>query len=154
MRLSDFLSRDFVVLRLASRSVEGVIKELATRAGAIGLGEARVIREKLLERERLHPTVMGSGLAIPHATVPGLAAPVIGVALAGEEPVPFGPSDQGTVRVFFVLLTPPGYEREHVKLLARICRLVRHEGFMDRLEASADPDEVVRIIESVDARHV
>lgn len=154
MRLSEFLSRDFVVLRLASRSVEGVIKELAAKAGAIGLGEPRVIREKLLERERLHPTVMGSGLAIPHATVPGLAAPVIGVAFAGDEPVTFGPSDQGTVRIFFVLLTPPGHEREHVKLLARICRLVRHEGFMDSLEASSDPDEIVQIIETVDATHV
>ncbi len=153
MRLSEFLSRDFVVLRLASKTAEGVIKELAARAGSVGLGQARVIREVLLERERIHPTVMGSGLAIPHAIVPGLAAPVIGVAFAGGEPVPFGPSEQDDVRVFFILLTPPGHEREHVKLLARICRLVRHEGFMDRLEASADADEVISVIESVDARH-
>lgn len=154
MRLRDFLRRDFVLLRLESEDVDGVIAEVARKAGAAGLGDPAVIRDQLLDRERLHPTVMGSGLAIPHATVPGLEQPVIGVALAGEHPVAFGPTDQGAVRVFFVLLSPPGHEREHVKLLARICRLVRHEGFMDQLEASRGPEGVVRVIESVDALHV
>lgn len=154
MRLKDFLHPDFVLLRLEGSDVDGVIEEVARKAGAAGLGDPDVIRDQLLEREHLHPTVMGSGLAIPHATVPGLERPVIGVALAGEKPVPFGPTDQGAVRVFFVLLSPPGHEREHVKLLARICRLVRHAGFMDTLEASSGPDAVVEVIESVDALHV
>jgi PTS system nitrogen regulatory IIA component len=154
MRLREFLRHDFVLLRLESGDVDGVIAEVARTAGAAGLGDPAVIRAQLLERERLHPTVMGSGLAIPHATVPGLEQPVIGVALAGGEPVSFGPTDQGTVRVFFVLLSPPGHEREHVKLLARICRLVRHEGFMESLEASTRPDQVVEVIESIDALHV
>lgn len=154
MRLRDFLHRDFVLLRLESSDVDGVVAEVARKAGAAGLGDPRVIREQLLERERLHPTVMGSGLAIPHATVPGLEQPVIGVALSGGTPVPFGPTDQGSVRVFFVLLSPPGHEREHVKLLARICRLVRHEGFMDALEAATGPERVVEVIESIDALHV
>jgi PTS system nitrogen regulatory IIA component len=154
MRLREFLRPDFVLLRLESSDVDGVIAEVARKAGAAGLGDPDVIRDQLLEREHLHPTVMGSGLAIPHATVPGLERPVIGVALAGGTPVPFGPTDQGTVRVFFVLLSPPGHEREHVKLLARICRLVRHEGFMEQLEASSGPGGVVDVIESIDALHV
>jgi mannitol/fructose-specific phosphotransferase system IIA component (Ntr-type) len=58
------------------------------------------------------------------------------------------------VRVFFVLLSPPGREREHVKLLARICRLVRHEGFMDSLEAAPDARKVIEIIQTIDALHV
>lgn len=154
MRLKDFLRADFVVTRLQARDVEGVVDEVAARAGAVGVGSADVIREKLLERERQHPTVMGSGLAIPHATVPGLPAPVIGVALAGGDPVLFGAADQDPVRLFFVLLSPPGHEREHVKLLARICRLARHENFMEGLFEAPDEAEIVRIIEHIDAQHV
>ena len=154
MRLKEFLHRDFVLLRLEATDVDGVVGEVSARAGAVGVGDGALIREKLLERERLHPTVMGAGLAIPHATVPGLAAPVIGVAIAGGPPVLFGSEEQGGVRVFFVLLSPPGHEREHVKLLARICRLVCHEGFMDSLEAAGDPGSVVEIIEAIDAQHV
>ena len=154
MRLKDFLRADFVLTRLKAKDVVGVVDEVAALAEAVGVGPAKLIQEKLLEREKLHPTIMGAGLAIPHATVPGLPTPVIGVALAGDDPVVFGAPDQDPVKVFFVLLSPPGHEREHVKLLARICRLVRHEGFMESLDTAIDGTEVARIIEHVDAQHV
>lgn len=154
MRLSKFLRDDFILLRLEARDVEGVVREVSSQANEAGVGPGSVIEAKLLERERLHPTVMGSGLAIPHATVPGLDAPVVGVALAGGEAIPFGGGDQDPVRVFFVLLSPPGREREHVKLLARICRLVRHEGFIDSLEAAPNARKVLEIIQTIDAQHV
>lgn len=154
MRLKEFLHRDFVLLRLEAQDVDGVVSEVSRKAGEVGVGDAALVQEKLLERERLHPTVMGSGLAIPHATVPGLKAPVIGVALTGGDPVSFGHPEQDPVRLFFVLLSPPGHEREHVKLLARICRLVRHEGFLDSLESARAPAQVIEIIEAVDAQHV
>jgi mannitol/fructose-specific phosphotransferase system IIA component (Ntr-type) len=152
MRLSDFLRPDFVVSHLEARDLEGVLYEVSARAGSAGVAPEGVVAEKLLEREKQHSTVMGSGLAIPHATVPGLDEPVIGVALA-REPIAFGPEDTDPVRVFVVLLSPPGREREHVKLLARICRLMRHENFLDRLEAADDDEGIVSVIEAIDAQH-
>jgi len=153
MRLSEFLNPGFVVTRLSARGVKGVIEEVSARAEQAGVGRAALIAEKLFEREEAHPTVMGGGLSIPHATVPGMAGPVIGVALAGE-PVHFGAPEADPVRVFFVLLSPPGHEREHVKLLARICRLVRHEGFIDQLEDASDAAGIVEIIQAIDDQHV
>lgn len=152
MRLKEFLRADFVVPQLTARDVDGVVAEVSAQAAAAGVGPEDLISEKLLERERSHPTVIGSGLAIPHATVPGLKAPVIGVALAREE-IPFAGPDEEGARLFFVLLSPPGYEREHVKLLARICRLVRHQGIFDELENAPDAAHVIEIIEAVDAQH-
>ena len=153
MRLSEFLRSDFVVSRLEARDLDGVVQEVSARAASVGLGPESVIAEKLLERERTHSTVMGAGLAIPHATVPGLAEPVIGVAIA-PEPIHFGATDADPVRVLFVLLSPPGREREHVKLLARIYRLARHENFIDQLEAAESDEAIVHVIEAIDARHV
>lgn len=153
MRLKEFLNPEFVVLRLAARDVEGVLDEVAARAAEAGVGNAEAVKEKLLERERLHPTVMGAGLAIPHATVPGLTAPSIGIALA-DEPIDFGGPDFDAVRAFFILLSPPGHEREHVKLLGRICRLARHQDFLDQLMTADDGAAVVAEILSVDDQHV
>ena len=153
MQLREFLRPDFVVTRLQASDVEGVVRELAARADAAGIGPEALIAEKLLERERAHPTVIGAGLAIPHATVPGLTTPVIGIALAGE-PIDFGSEGLDPVRVFFVLLSPPDSEREHVKLLARICRLARQDDFLDRLEVADDDAAIIEIIEAVDAEHV
>lgn len=152
MRLSEFLRSDFVLKHLEARDVDGVVRELSARAGSVGVAPEDVVANKLLERERTHSTVMGSGLAIPHATVPGLEDPVIGIALA-RPPIVFGPTDADPVRVFVVLLSPPGHEREHVKILARICRLMRHEDFIDRLEAAEDDEGVIEVIESIDAQH-
>jgi len=152
MRLSEFLRADFVVSRLEARDVDGVVREVSARAGAAGVAPEAVVAQKLLEREKQHSTVMGSGLAIPHATVPGLAEPVIGVALAGDA-IAFGPADSDPVRVFVVLLSPPGREREHVKLLARICRLMRHDNFLEQLEAAEDEEEILQVIEAIDAQH-
>jgi len=152
MRLSEFLRPDFVVPHLEARDVEGVVQEVSARAGSVGVASQEVVAEKLLEREKQHSTVMGAGLAIPHATVPGLDSPVIGVALA-REPILFGPPETDPVRVFVVLLSPPGREREHVKILARICRLMRHEGFLDQLEAAEDGEGIIAVIEAIDAQH-
>ena len=152
MRLSDYLRPDFVVSRLEATDVDGVVKEVSARAGEAGVAPEDVVAQKLLEREKLHSTVMGSGLAIPHATVPGLEAPVIGVALAGE-PIRFGPADADPVSIFVVLLSPPGYEREHVKLLARICRLMRHENFLEQLSAAESEEGILEVIEAIDAQH-
>jgi nitrogen PTS system EIIA component len=153
MRLQEYLRPDFILPDLDAGDVEGVVREVSVCAERAGIGSRDVIEEKLLERERAHPTVMGSGLAIPHATVPGLPAPVIGVALA-PAPVQFGPTDLDPVRVFFVLLSPPGSEREHVKLLARICRLARHDDFIEQLESAQTNAEVIEVIEAIDAQHV
>jgi len=152
MRLSEFLRADVVVSRLEARDVDSVVQEVSAKAGAAGVAPEDVVAQKLLEREKQHSTVMGSGLAIPHATVPGLEEPVIGVALAGE-PIAFGPADTDPVRVFVVLLSPPGREREHVKLLARICRLMRHDNFLEQLEAAEDEEGILQVIEAIDAQH-
>jgi len=153
MRISHFLQPDFVISPLGARDLDGVVQELAACAVRAGVGSEKVIAEKLLEREREHSTVMGAGLAIPHATVPGLLEPVIGVAVS-PEPVQFGSEELDPVRVFFVLLSPPGRERDHVKLLARICRLGRHDDFLQQLIAATDGEEVVRVIHLMDAEHV
>lgn len=153
MRISDYLRADFIVGQLTTLDLEGVVQEVSQHAEGAGMGPAELIAEKLLERELTHSTVMGSGLAIPHATVPGLPQPVLGIAIAPQA-IQFGPEGLEPVRVFFVLLSPPGRESEHVKLLARICRLGRQEDFIARLDEAESDDDIVRVIESIDARHV
>ena len=78
---------------------------------------------------------------------------VLMVALA-PEPVQFGPPETEPVGVFFVLISPPGHEGQHIKLLARICRLVRHPGFMEELRSAPDGAAAVEVIERVDQLHV
>ncbi len=154
MRLSPYLRPDLVIQRLDAVGVEGVVAALADhleRTGVVTPDDEVALA--LAERERAHTTAMGRGMALPHATVASLERPLVLVALA-PEPISFGPADVDPVRIFFVLLSPPGREGEHIKLLARICRLIRHPGFVDELMAAHDGATAIDVIRRADERRV
>jgi mannitol/fructose-specific phosphotransferase system IIA component (Ntr-type) len=154
MRLNEYLRADLVLTGLEARDREGVIDALAEHLTGSGVvADRRGTARALLMREKAHTTAMGHGMALPHATLPGLDRAVLMVALAAQ-PIQFGPAETEPVRIFFVLLSPPGREGEHIKLLARICRLVRHPGFVDQLTAATGGAEAITVIRRVDEQHV
>jgi K+:H+ antiporter len=117
---------------LSARSREQVIRALAravapeAKIGADELGERAVVREEVM------PTGVGVGLAVPHAQVAGLAAPV--VALGTLEPaVDFGAPDGEPARIAVLVLTPEGDEHVQLELLSEIARVL------------ADPDQRSRV---------
>lgn len=154
MRLHDYLQPQRVVLDLRARGVRDTIQALVRcLAEQEALPDAAVIEEALLAREADHTTALGHGVAVPHATVEGLERPLIMVAVAPDG-VPFGPLGLDPVRVFFLLLSPPDRRGLHIKLLARICRLVRHPGSVARLVGADSASELLDQLVQIDAEHV
>jgi mannitol/fructose-specific phosphotransferase system IIA component (Ntr-type) len=154
MRLRNYLRAEHVLTQLDANDRDSALRALAGHladAGLVPSGEEALAG--LRAREELQPTVLGHGMALPHATLPGLDEPVLMVAVS-EDPVPFGPEGEEPVRVFFTLLSPPNREGEHIKLLARICRLIRHENFVEELEGAPSPAAALALIRSVDEAHV
>lgn len=133
---------------------DSVLEIFATRIAAAGVVErAEEVRDALIAREEAHTTSMGQGMALPHATIPGLSKPILMVATAPEA-IPYGPDESGEVRLFFVLLSPPGHESHHIKLLARICRLARLDEFVGGILGGESADQVNEVILRVDQEHV
>lgn len=154
MRLKDFLRPDLVVTDLRSDGVEDTIHALVERLDQqSGVEDRAVLEAALRSREAAHTTALGNGVAVPHAMLHGLTQPLVMVAVAPDGAV-FGPVGLDPIRVFFVLLSPPDRAREHIKLLARIARLVRHPGFIERLGRAASARALLEEIERVDAEHV
>lgn len=155
MRLSEYLQSQLVILDLATRGVEDTIRALVRRlAEADAVEQADIVEKVLLEREAIHTTSLGNGVALPHATVSGLDHPVILVAVSPEG-VAFGDDDPAEPdRLFFMLLSPLNQAGTHIKLLARIVRLVRRSGFVEALLAAETGDELIATIERVDAQRV
>lgn len=154
MRLRDYLRSDLVLTGLAAQDMPSTLEAIARHLAAAGVvGSAKEALQGLQAREEIHTTVLGHGMALPHTTLEGLEEPVVLVALAPEA-IPFGPEDTEPVRIFFALLSPPNREAEHIKILARICRLVRHENFVDELQAAPSAEAALAFIRSVDEQHV
>lgn len=154
MRLRDYLRPELVLTDLSADDMPSTVQRLAHRLAEVGaVASEEEARAGLQAREEAHTTVMGHGLAIPHTVLPGLSDPVLLLALA-PEPVPFGPPGSEPVQVFFTILSPPNRRGEHIKLLARICRLTRHDDFVDDLVGVSTPDEALAVIRRVDEEHV
>lgn len=154
MKLSGYLDESLVLTDLEGTDVHDVLHRLAEHIGRHpDMPSVERIEEALEAREQKHSTAMGEGLAVPHATVEGLERPVLAVAVA-REPIPFGPEEVDPVRVFLVLLSPPGHARVHIKLLARICRLARHGDVIETVAASGSAAEVFAAIARFDEQHV
>lgn len=154
MRLKAYLREDLMLPGLSAPDADGVLRTVAEHLAAQGVVPAAAeVEAALRAREEAHTTCMGHGMALPHATIPALDDTLLLVALAAE-PVPFGPAGTDPVKVFFVLLSPPGREGDHIKLLARICRLMRHPDFMDALSEVTTGADAVELIRRVDEQHV
>ena len=159
MRLSEVLRRELVTTELSATDRNGVLRAIADRlaeAGAVSDGDA--VFDALVAREESHTTAMGNAMAIPHCTIAGLDRPVLMVATS-RDPVAFGDvpgevSGDSGVRVFFVLLSPPGGEGTHIKLLARICRLARHAELLDGILGADSAGDVAEALLRVDGEHV
>ncbi|MCA9625506.1 MAG: PTS sugar transporter subunit IIA [Myxococcales bacterium] len=150
MALADILNPDRVSV---SCETEGLVqdKEQALRrlAALLANGQKAVSGERILEvlaeREKLQSTGVGAGVAVPHGSVAELDHQ-IGALLVCPEPIPFDAIDGQPVSIIFALVGPKGAPAEHLKLLARVSRLLRQPGFRKQLSEVGSGAEAYQLI--------
>jgi len=152
MRLIDLLDPAAVIPDLKGREKKDVLDELAAAvAPGLGVPADRVARV-LAEREKLGSTGIGDGIAIPHGKIDGIEGLRVGFArsVAG---VDFEAMDGGSTHLFFVLIAPEESVGDHLKMLARISRMLKDSGFRSRLTKASSREEILSLIEEEDAKH-
>lgn len=149
MKILDVLQKDAVLPDLKSRTKKEVLEELvAPVAHLAGIDRDDLVRV-LLERERLGSTGIGGGIGIPHGKLKGIQDLVIGFGLS-RQGVDFESLDGQPTRIFFLLVTPENSTGLHLKLLARISRILKNEVFREKLLHAADRDEILTAIREED----
>jgi PTS system nitrogen regulatory IIA component len=137
MPISEFLMPEHVLVDLVAPSKQSVLEALSSRAAAWSGVDANVIFIALSNREQLGSTGMGQGIAIPHATVAGLAQPM-GLLARLARPVDFDAIDEGKVDIVFVLLIPVDDRAAGLKLLSSAARILRSEETRKLIRAAPD----------------
>ena len=74
MSLSQLLNPDAVIAALRVNGKKQALQELSERAAEVSGLPAREIFDAILQRERLGPTGVGDGIAIPHGKLPQMRA--------------------------------------------------------------------------------
>ena len=152
--LSDLLSPATIKLDLQSADRDSVLAELVSLIPQLAKDPAG--RETLLralhERERLHSTGIGDGIALPHArnALVGLVdAPLI-VFGRHARGIPYDAIDRAPARLFFLLLAPT--VTQHLAVLARLSRILRDPALRQGLLAAESAGKVIALIHEAEAK--
>ena len=145
MELKDIVEPEAVISGLNATSKKHLLQELAQKAeDVLGL-EARTIFEAMLEREKLGPTGMGRGVAIPHARIGGLKG-IAGLFASLQKPVEFEAVDDEPVDLVFALLAPEDAGADHLRALARVSRRLRDPGVCAKLRSADHASAVYAVL--------
>ena len=133
MHIVDMLKIEYVIAALESKGKPEVLKELSR----VFLFDHRqmepeAVSAMLMAREDLGSTGIGDGIAIPHGKMPGLSEPLIAFGRS-REGIPFDSLDGKPAHLFFVIIAPESSTGVHLKILARLSRMLKDSDFRNRL---------------------
>jgi PTS system nitrogen regulatory IIA component len=149
MRILDSLKKESIISELNATDKKGVLEKLTGAvAKTSGVGQEEMIRV-LLERERLGSTGIGGGIAIPHGKLGSLDSILVGFGRS-HKGVDFEALDGKPAHIFFLLMAPENSTGAHLRMLARISRLLKDSTFRERLMTAADRHELYMVIANED----
>jgi mannitol/fructose-specific phosphotransferase system IIA component (Ntr-type) len=151
--ISDLLSPARINLKLQSADRETVLAELVDQIPElVDQPEARAtLLRALHEREQLHSTGIGDGIALPHSrnALVGLVDKPLLVFGRHAQGIPYDAIDAIPARLFFLLIAPT--VTQHLGILARLGRLLRDPKLRKDLLAADAPEKVIDLFRAEEA---
>lgn len=149
MKILDFLDPKNIITELKATDKKGVLEELTLPVSDITQIEHKELVRVLIEREHLGSTGIGNGIGIPHGKLKNLPSLILGVGLS-RKGINFDAMDKKPTHIFFLLLTPDNSTDLHLRLLARISKILKDVSFNDKILYASDKNEVLRLIQGID----
>ena len=150
--MSQIIEPGSIELNLKGGDREAVLKELVGYVHELrDLPNAQhSLLEALKERESLHSTGIGDGIALPHArtALVGLVEKPVVVVGRHQAGIHYGSIDDKPVHLFFLLIAPT--VTEHLGIIARISRTLRNQKFRAALLEVHSPEEMIELFRQIE----
>lgn len=144
IKFNSILSQGRTRCRTDGGSKKRVLEDVATLIAAdYPAVNADDLFRRLIARERLGSTAVGSGVAIPHCRIQN-ATGTTGALLYLSEPIDFEAPDNQPVDIIFALLVPEEAHDEHLQTLAALAQGFSVEANLKRLRATLSDEELFR----------
>jgi PTS system nitrogen regulatory IIA component len=129
---------------------EALIKD-TVEVIAPGLGlDVNVLSDLLLDRERLMPTALNKGIAVPHTREFLIKKPFdVVVVVYPKQPVDWGALDGEPVHTLFFLFA--SNDKRHLHLLAKIAHFISEQESLDYLKTKPSKQELLDYIKKWEA---
>jgi mannitol/fructose-specific phosphotransferase system IIA component (Ntr-type) len=152
--LSELLSPATINLNLRSLDRDSVLQELVNQIPELARqpDAQQTLLRALHDREQLHSTGIGDGIALPHARNALVGLVDHSIIVFGRHPkgIAYGAIDQVPARLFFLLIAPT--VTQHLAILARISRVLREPKVRQNLLTVDRPDKVIDLIRDAESR--
>jgi PTS system nitrogen regulatory IIA component len=145
MKILDVLDKEAILVDLKATDKIGILNELVAPAARITGIDHQDMVQVLMERERLGSTGIGGGIGIPHGKLKNLDKLVLGFGLS-RQGVDFESMDGRPTHLFFLHITPEHSTDLHLKLLARVSRLLKKEPLKEMMMKATRVEDIIKII--------
>lgn len=146
MRIKKYLCQESVIEELKAVTKEAALEELtAALPQRVARHDKAEMVRVLMARERLGSTGIGEGIAIPHGKIADLDELMISYGRS-KKGLDFNAMDGKPVHLLFLLVAPENSAGQHLKVLARISRMLKDELFRKKLMKAASNDELYNLI--------
>jgi len=150
MRLSSFLPKEAIIPELKSGNHQDVLRELAFALCKTDPSlEGEEIYQVLQAREKLGSTGIGNGIAIPHGKLPQ-ARKIVACFGRSRPGIDFQSQDGEPAHLFFALIAPENAAGLHLKVLARLSRLLKEPHFREALLMAKNVDQIFELFSQED----
>jgi len=154
MKLSKNIKKPAVLLRMTATNKDESLRELVDLlCAAYKLKERDTILEAICNREEKQSTGVGLGLAVPHAKTPVVDKLYVAFGRSVEG-IDFDSSDGQKVQIFFILISPRDVSGPHIKALAGISRLVKHEDFRKAILECPDEKHFFELVKKAEEKYL
>jgi nitrogen PTS system EIIA component len=137
---------------LAGATRDEALAEMSAALAQAGVvSDGADLARRLVEREHMGSTGLGAGLAIPHCKLREIGDVVLAVGVS-RRGIDFGAADRQPVRLVFLVLSPADAPALHLQALARISRVIRVPGVLDKVSEAATAGEIAAALKDAEGR--
>ena len=140
MDIREFLSPNDVMVDVRASDKVTLLRDLSTRAALEVALDTAFVADEVVRREQLGSTGVGSGVAIPHARIPGLNRP-FGILARLRKGLDFAAIDGKPVDIVFLLLLPGSPASAQLNSLAAVARQLRKPSVAQSIRMARDTME-------------
>jgi PTS system nitrogen regulatory IIA component len=154
MKITDILKKEHIIENLVSTDKESTLDELSSFLKDKGMvSNKETLQSALMEREALGSTGIGENVAIPHAKISAIdqIITVFGRSIKGIE---FDSLDKKPVHFIYLVLAPMNSSGQHLKVLARISRLLKNKSLRESIISATEANQIYAIIADEDSKYI
>ncbi|MDO4639749.1 MAG: PTS sugar transporter subunit IIA [Leptotrichia hongkongensis] len=144
MKILEYLVPERIKVNLEGKTKEEIIKEMAqlfVKSEVLNSEDLEEFVKEINEREKLTPTGMQDGIAIPHARTPLVKELSLALGIS-REGVDFESMDGEPSKLIFMIAAPEETKKEHLDLLAEISKLSYEEELVEELKNALTIEEI------------